>query len=397
MIPYGRQDISEDDVAAVTAVLRSDWITQGPMIANFESAIADYVGSAHAIAVSNATAGLHIGAMALGLGPGDELWTAPNTFVATSNAALYCGAAVDFVDIDADTYCISVPALQSKLEATEAQGGKLPKVVAAVHFAGQSCDMHAIRLLSQKYRFRIIEDASHAIGADYLEGKVGSCAYSDICVFSFHPVKIITTGEGGAITTNDPTLAVKIAELRTHGVTRDPNRMEGESHGPWYYQMVELGLNYRMTDMQAALGASQMKRLDQFIARRRYLAGRYAERLSGLPVVLPYQSPDGNSAFHLYPVQVLVGQRRAIFERMRSAGIGVNVHYIPVYTHPVYRRLGFAKGYCPNAELYYSRALSLPMFSRMADAEQDVVVGALARSFEQTGSAICAGGLSDKP
>jgi dTDP-4-amino-4,6-dideoxygalactose transaminase len=208
--------------------------------------------------------------------------------------------------------------------------------------------------------------------------------YSDICVFSFHPVKIITTGEGGVVTTNDPALAVKIAELRTHGVTRDPDRMDGESHGPWYYQMIELGLNYRMTDMQAALGASQMTRLDQFIARRRYLAGRYAGKLAGLPVVIPHQRSDGSSAFHLYPVQVPAGQRRAIFEAMRSAGIGVNVHYIPVYTHPVYRRLGFTEGYCPNAEMYYARALSLPMFSRMTDAEQDIVVDALARSFEQT-------------
>jgi len=384
VIPYGRQDISDDDIAAVAAVLRSDWITQGPAIVRFERAIADYVGSAHAIAVSNATAGLHLGAIALGLGPGDELWTAPNTFVATSNAALYCGAGVDFVDIDSDTYCISAPALQGKLEATAARGGKLPKVVAAVHFAGQSCDMRAIQRLSQKYGFRVMEDGSHAIGADYLGGKVGNCAYSDICVFSFHPVKIITTGEGGMVTTNDPALAVRIAELRTHGVTRDPNRMDGESHGPWYYQMIELGLNYRMTDMQAALGASQMTRLDPFIARRRYLAGRYAGKLAGLPVVIPHQSSDGSSAFHLYPVQVAAEQRRAVFEAMRSAGIGVNVHYIPVYAHPVYRRLGFREGYCPNAEMYYSRAISLPMFSRMTDAEQDIVVDALGQSFEQT-------------
>jgi UDP-4-amino-4,6-dideoxy-N-acetyl-beta-L-altrosamine transaminase len=395
VIPYGRQDISEEDIAAVTAVLRSDWITQGPVIETFEKLIAGYVGSSHAIAVSNATAGLHIGAIALGLGPGDVLWTAPNTFVATSNAALYCGAGVDFVDIDPDTYCISISALRSKLEIAGAQGGKLPKVVAAVHFAGQSCDMRAIWQLSRKYGFRIMEDASHAIGADYMTGKVGSCAYSDICVFSFHPVKIITTGEGGAITTNDPVLAARLAELRTHGVTRDPGRMESTSHGPWYYEMVELGLNYRMTDIQAALGASQMTRLDQFIARRRELATRYAERLADLPVVVPYQSPDGLSAYHLYPVQVPPGQRRAVFDRMRSAGIGVNVHYIPVHTQPVYRRLGFRDGYCPNAEMYYARALSLPMFSRMTHDEQNTVVGALARSLADPG-ARTAGELSEK-
>ena len=382
MIPYGRQDINEEDIAAVSAVLRSDWLTQGPTIAKFENALAAYVAAGHAVAVANATAGLHIGAIALGLGPGDELWTAPNTFVATSNAALYCGAGVDFVDIDAQTYCLSAPALQRKLEDAEKQGRKLPKVVAAVHFAGQSCDMKAIALLARKYGFKIIEDASHAIGADYLNDKVGNCAYSDLCVFSFHPVKIITTGEGGAVTTNDPLLATRLAELRAHGVTRDNARMDGESHGPWYYQMIELGLNYRMTDMQAALGLSQMTRLDQFIVRRRYLAGQYDRKLSDLPVVAPAQSPNGRSAFHLYPVQVPANQRRVVFDKMRMAGIGVNVHYIPVYHQPVYRRLGFNDGYCPNAETYYSRAISLPMFSKMTDQEQDLVVAELAKAIQ---------------
>lgn len=379
MIPYGRQDISEEDIVAVSAVLRSDWLTQGPAIARFENSIAAYVGSAHAVAVANATAGLHISAIALGLGTGDELWTAPNTFVATSNAALYCGASVDFVDIDTQTYCISVSALQRKLEDAEKEGRKLPKIVVAVHFAGQSCDMQAIATLAGKYGFKIIEDASHAIGADYLGGKVGSCAYSDVCVFSFHPVKIITTGEGGAVTTNDRSLATRIAELRAHGVTRDTTRMEGESHGSWYYQMIELGLNYRMTDMQAALGLSQMERLDQFIARRRELAQQYAGRLAELPVDVPHQDPNGRSAFHLYPVQVSAERRRVVFERMRAAGIGVNVHYIPVYHQPVYRRLGFNDGYCPNAEAYYARAISLPMFSRMTDQEQDAVVTELTK------------------
>jgi UDP-4-amino-4,6-dideoxy-N-acetyl-beta-L-altrosamine transaminase len=380
MIPYGRQDISEEDIAEVVAVLRSDWITQGPAIDRFERAIADYVASKHAIAVSNATAGLHVAAVVLRLGPGDVLWTVPNTFVATANAALYCGADVDFVDIDPKTYCMSVGALLAKLQTTEAQGGRLPKIVVPVHFAGQSCDMRAIHRLSKQYGFRILEDASHAIGADYLDGKVGNCAFSDLCVFSFHPVKIITTGEGGAVTTNDPELAVRLKELRTHGVTRDPARMESENEGAWYYQMIGLGLNYRLTDIQAALGASQLKRLDGFIARRRTLADRYAEKLRSLPIVVPHQSRDGRSAFHLYPIQVPAGTRRSVFERMRAAGIGVSVHYIPVHQQPVYRRRGFPNAYCPNAEAYYARALSLPMFSLLTDAEQDIVVAALAQS-----------------
>jgi UDP-4-amino-4,6-dideoxy-N-acetyl-beta-L-altrosamine transaminase len=385
VIPYGRQDISEEDIAEVVAVLRSDWITQGPAIDRFENAIAEFASCKHTIAVANATAALHLSMIALDLGPGDVLWTSPNTFVSTSNAALYCGASVDFVDIDPNTYCMSVARLREKLKAAASQGKTLPKVVAPVHFAGQSCDMREIHELSRQYGFRIVEDASHAIGADYLGRKVGSCAYSDICVFSFHPVKIITTGEGGVATTNDPQLATRLRELRSHGVTRDPGRMTDVSDGPWYYQMIDLGFNYRITDMQAALGASQMRRLDDFIARRRQLADRYAEKLDGFPVVTPAQSADGHSAFHLYPIQVSASCRNAVFGQLRSAGIGVNVHYIPVHTQPVYRKLGFRAGYCPNAEAYYSRALSLPMFSKMTDHEQDTVVCALARSLKQVG------------
>jgi UDP-4-amino-4,6-dideoxy-N-acetyl-beta-L-altrosamine transaminase len=386
MIPYGRQDISEEDIAAVVAVLRSDWMTQGPAIERFERAILDTTGCKHAVAVANATAALHLSMIALDLGPGDILWTSPNTFVATANAALYCGAVVDFVDIDPDTYCMSISSLREKLENAVAEGKKLPKVVAPVHFAGQCCGMREIRDLSRQYGFRIVEDASHAIGADYLGQKVGNCAYSDICVFSFHPVKIVTTGEGGAVTTNNPDLARRVRELRSHGTTRDQARMKDVSDGPWFYQMIDLGFNYRMTDMQAALGTSQMSRLAGFVARRRELADRYRKKLDGLSIVLPAQSPEGKSAFHLYPVQVLAAHRRGIYDAMRSDGIGVNVHYIPVHTQPVYHKLGFRPGQFPNAERYYSRALSLPMFSKMSEDEQDTVVDALARILEQVSS-----------
>jgi len=383
MIPYGRQDISEEDIAEVVAILHSDWITQGPAIERFERAIVEFTGCAHVIAMANATAALHLSMISLDLGPGDTLWTSPNTFVATANAALYCGATVDFVDIDPSTYCMSVSALREKLESAMAQSKKLPKVVAPVHFAGQSCDMRGIYELSRRFGFRIVEDASHAIGADYLGRKVGSCAYSDICVFSFHPVKIVTTGEGGAATTNNPHIATRLRELRSHGITRDPGRMTDVCDSPWYYQMIDVGFNYRITDMQAALGASQMKRLDGFVARRRQLAKQYAEKLEGLAVVAPAQSLDGQSAFHLYPIQVSANWRRAIFGHMRSAGIGVNVHYIPVHTQPVYQKLGFCAGDYPNAEMYYSRALSLPMFSKMTDAEQDRVVSTLAWALKE--------------
>jgi UDP-4-amino-4,6-dideoxy-N-acetyl-beta-L-altrosamine transaminase len=380
VIPYGRQDISDEDVAAVVAALRSDFITQGPAIDAFEKALAAYVGAKQAVAVCNATAALHIAYLALGLVPGDRLWTVPNTFVATANAARYCGAEVDFVDISADTYLMDVEALSNRLAKAKRQG-RLPKIVAPVHFAGQSCDMRAIRALADDYGFKIVEDAAHAIGADYLDGKVGDCRYSDLCVFSFHPVKIITTAEGGVVTANDPQLAIRLRELRSHGTTRDPARMEGPSEGAWYYQQIDLGLNYRMTDLQAALGSSQMRRIDSFVARRRALAARYDEKLVGLPLFPPAQSPDGKSAYHLYPIQLdleSIGRtRREVFDDLRAAGIGVNVHYIPVHLQPYYRRRGFKAGDYPVAERYYERALSVPLFAGMTDAEHDEVVARL--------------------
>ena len=374
MIPYGRQDISEEDIAAVVAVLRSDWLTQGPAIASFERCVASYVGAPHAVAVSNATAALHLAYLALDLGPGDVVWTVPNTFVATANAALYCAASVDFVDTDPMSYCMSVEALAAKLADTRRSRQGLPKIVSPVHFAGQSCDMRAIHALSRDYGFRIVEDASHAIGADYLDGKVGNCRVSDATVFSFHPVKIVTTGEGGIVTTRDPALAARFGELRSHGITRDPARMDKDGEGPWYYQQVGLGLNYRMTDLQAALGESQMNRIDAFVARRRKLAARYDAAFADVPLTRPWQSHEGASSFHLYPIHVEPSARRRIFDGLRAAGLGVNVHYIPVHLQPHYAKLGFQVGYCPNAERYYAGAISLPMFSRMTDEEHATVV-----------------------
>ncbi|MDF0497942.1 UDP-4-amino-4,6-dideoxy-N-acetyl-beta-L-altrosamine transaminase [Bradyrhizobium yuanmingense] len=389
MIPYGRQDISAEDIDAVTQVLQSDWLTQGQAGPRFEQAMAGYCGARSAIAVSNATAALHIACLALDLGPGDILWTVPNTFVASANCALYCGASVDFVDIDPRTYNMSVTALSEKLAQASTEG-KLPKVVIPVHFAGQSCEMTQIRALADRYGFRIIEDASHAVGGEYLGRKIGAAQHSDIAVFSFHPVKIITTGEGGMALTNDPRLGERLAYLRTHGIVRpmqtDPpeaDRSNEDRHGPWTYEQIELGLNYRMTDIQAALGASQLGRLDTFVARRRELAARYDTMLARLPVTCPWQHPDTNSAWHLYVIRLHRNEikltRREVFEALRAAGIGVNVHYIPVHTQPYYQRLGFRAGMFPEAESYYQDAITLPLFSKMTDAEQDTVVSALTK------------------
>ena len=386
-IPYARQDISEADIEAVVRVLRSDFVTQGPVIEQFEQALAGYCGARHAVAVCNATAALHLACRALGLGPGDTLWTSPNTFVASANCALYCGAGVDFVDVDPRTYNLSAAKLEEKL-AQAAKSGRLPKVLVAVHFAGQPCDMAAIGALAKRYGVAVIEDAAHAVGATDGTGdetaRVGAGAHSDMTVFSFHPVKILTTGVGGMLLTNRPELAERLRLLRSHGVTRDAARMQGPFHdllhGPWYYEQVELGYNYRITDIQAALGLSQFQRLDAFLARRRQLAAQYNRLLEGAPLTLPWQRPEALSAWHLYVVRVPAGAgngRRAVFEGLHAAGIRANVHYIPVHLQPHYRQLGFKAGDFPEAERYYTEAISLPMYAALSDADQARVAAEL--------------------
>lgn len=379
MIPYGRQDITEADLAAVRAVLLSDFITQGPAITGFEGALADHCGVAHVTAVSSATAALHIAYMALDLGAGDVLWTTPNTFVATSNAALYCGATVDFVDIDARSYNMCLDTLEAKLAVAEISG-TLPKIVTPVHFAGQSCDMERLAGLGAKYGFAIVEDASHAVGGSYRDTPVGRCQYSDITVFSFHPVKIITTAEGGVAMTNSAELADRMGRLRSHGITRDPALMQGTSDGPWYYQQVDLGYNYRMTDIQAALGTSQMDRLNDYIDARHKHRAVYDAKLADLPITLPYQANFQRSGLHLYPILInddAPVTRAQAFDRLRALGIGVNVLYIPVYLQPYYAGLGFKPGLCPQAEDYYNRMLAIPMYAQLTEADQQTVIDAL--------------------
>lgn len=380
MIPYSRQDISEADIEAVIAVLRSDFLTQGPAVPRFERVVADYCGAGHAVAVSSATSALHIACLALGVSSGDLVWTSPIGFVAGANCALYCGADIDFVDIDQRTYNMSVDELTEKLARAESEG-RLPKVVIPVHMCGQSCEMAKIYALSRRYGFRIVEDASHAVGGEFLNRPVGSCAYSDITVFSFHPVKIVTTGEGGMVLTNDADLARKMQLLRSHGITREPNEMTHEPDGPWYYQQIDLGYNYRMTDLQAALGVNQMQRVDHFVARRREIACRYDEMLKGLPLSPPWQHPDTRSSWHLYVIRLRNDKarksHRTVFEELRQAGIGVNLHYIPIHRQPWYERLGFKPGYCPEAERYYEEAITLPIFPRLTDKQQSAVVAAL--------------------
>jgi UDP-4-amino-4,6-dideoxy-N-acetyl-beta-L-altrosamine transaminase len=382
MIPYGRQDISEEDIAAVVKTLRSDWLTQGPMVPHFEECIAEYCDVPHAVAVNSGTSALHVACMALGVTEGDWVWTVPNTFVASANCAIYCGARVDFVDIDPRTYNMSVAALEAKLREAARQS-RLPKVLIPVHFSGQSCDMRAIGELCRHHDVHIIEDASHAIGARWGDREVGSCQYSDITVLSFHPVKIITCGEGGMALTKEHGLANKMRRFRSHGTTRVSTEMQKTSEGPWYYEQTGIGFNYRLTDVQAALGLAQFQRLGIFLARRRELASRYVGLLAELPLVLPWQDDRGVSAWHLYVVQVLgessgrKSRRREVFESLRASGIGVNVHYVPVHLHPFYRSMGFKSGDFPNAESYYERALSLPMYYALTDEQQDAVVAAL--------------------
>jgi UDP-4-amino-4,6-dideoxy-N-acetyl-beta-L-altrosamine transaminase len=380
VIPYGKQDINQADIDSVVSVLQSDFLTQGPQVPLFEETVSNYCSSQYGVAVNSATSALHIACLALSLGKGDYFWTSPNSFVASANCGLYCGAKVDFVDIDPLTYNLSSKELEKKLIQAK-KDNKLPKVVIPVHFAGQSCDMRKIHQLSKEYGFFIIEDASHAIGGKYLGQSIGGCQYSDITVFSFHPVKIITTAEGGLATTNDKELFARMQLFRSHGVTRDPELMTKEAEGGWYYQQVELGFNYRMTELQAALGVSQMERLDEFVAIRHQRQERYNKVLKDLPVTTPYQDLDSYSALHLYPIQIQTDKvkstKKEIFEVLRASGIGVNVHYIPVHTQPYYENIGFEKGDYPNAESYYESAISIPMFQGLTFEMQDRVVNAL--------------------
>ena len=380
MIPYGKQDINQADIDSVLDVLQSDFLTQGPQVPLFEKIVSEYCGAGYGVAVNSATSALHIACLALGLGRGDYLWTSPNTFVASANCGLYCGAQVDFVDIDPLTYNLFPEELEKKLIQAK-QHNKLPKIVIPVHFAGQSCDMRRIYSLSQEYGFKIIEDASHAIGGKYLDQPIGGCQYSDITVFSFHPVKIITTAEGGLATTNNKKLSERMQLFRSHGVTRDPGLMTKEAEGSWYYQQVELGFNYRMTELQAALGVSQMRRLDEFIVKRHKLQERYDLLLEDLPIIKPYQDKDSYSALHLYPIKIQVNKvkntKKEIFEALRKNGISVSVHYIPVHTQPYYENIGFKKGCYPNAESYYQRSISIPLYFGLTLEQQDKVIESL--------------------
>lgn len=382
MIPYGKQDISQQDIDRVVEVLNSDFLTQGPQVPAFENALAEYTGANYALAVNSATSALHIACLALELGQGDWLWTSPITFVASANCGLYCGARVDFVDIDPKTYNMCPKRLEEKLIKAQADD-RLPKVVVPVHLCGQSCDMVAINKLAKEYGFKVIEDASHAIGGRYRDQPIGNCEYSDITVFSFHPVKIVTTAEGGSALTNQKNLADKMSLLRSHGITRDPELMCRESHGGWYYEQIGLGFNYRMTELQAALGVSQMKRLDEFVTARHRLAARYYEKLASLPVVLPHQLENTYSGLHLYVIRLKLDEiklsHREVFDALRANGVGVNLHYIPVHTQPYYQAKGHRLGDYPESERYYQEAISLPMFHAMTEQQQDEVVQVLTK------------------
>lgn len=376
-IPYGRQNITQEDIDAVVEVLKSDFLTQGPKVPEFEKAIAEQCNANYAVAVNSATSALHLACLALGVGAEDIVWTTPITFVASANCALYCGAKVDFVDIDPKTYNMSVEALAEKLEQA-ARIDALPKVVIPVHLCGQSCEMEAIHMLSKQYGFSVVEDASHAIGGRYQDEPIGNCRYSDIAVFSFHPVKIITTAEGGVVTTNNSELAAKIELLRSHGITRALEMMTADPDGPWYYQQIDLGFNYRMTELQAALGISQILRLEEIIKKRHAIAKMYDEKLKGLAVITPHSIEDSYSGLHLYVIRLdlqrISKTRKEVFEYLRASNIGVNVHYIPVHTQPYYESLGFKRGDFPAAEDYYQAAISLPMFPELTEEQVDYVV-----------------------
>lgn len=382
-IPYGRQSITQEDIDSVVRVLQSDWLTQGPMVEGFEKAIAQYCGAQYGVAVANATCALHLACLALDVGPQDIVWTSPNTFLASANCARYCGASVDFVDICPKTYNMSASALEDKLKLAKKMN-KLPKVVIPVDFAGQSCDMKAIKKLADEYGFKIIEDASHAIGGRYLDEPVGNCRYSDITIFSFHPVKIMTTSEGGLALTNQEPLAKKMLLLRSHGMTRDQNLMTHKDEGAWYYEQIDLGFNYRITDLHCALGLSQLNRVDQFVKKRHELVSIYQRELAALPLILPHQDPETYSAFHLYVIQVdgikTSKTRREVFDHLRNANIGVNVHYIPVHLQPYYQRLGFKAGDFPIAESYYQQAISLPLYYDLSIEQQNHVIASVKES-----------------
>lgn len=386
MIPYGRQSISQNDIDAVVDVLMSDFITQGPRVPKFEQKMSEYSGALYSVAVNSATSALHLACLALNLGKGDSLWTSPNTFVASANCALYCGAQVDFVDIDPDTYNMSLFNLEEKLKHAR-KINQLPKILVAVHFAGQSCDVEAIYKLSKEYGFKIIEDASHALGANYKDTRVGCCKYSDITIFSFHPVKIITTGEGGMALTNDKKIAIKIAQLRSHGITFDSDEMQTKPISEiWNYQQIDLGFNYRMTEIQAALGISQMDKLNSFIKKRKLISNTYDKELKSTPLLLPLQACQSQSSWHLYVVRVKKKDsyltQRYLYTELRKLNIGVNIHYIPVYLHPYYKKLGFPEGYCPKAENFFQEALSIPIFPDLTSIQQEFVITAIKNLFK---------------